>query len=81
MNTYCVEFMANKNKINLPQSGAGITSYFEGSSSKIEIQPMHVVWMIIVVVLFVIAISVLGPQPELVPLFFLTKFIPSNTKK
>ncbi len=50
-----------KNKINMPQSSAGITRYFDDYKSKIEFKPGHIIFLAVVVVLLVIALNIWGP--------------------
>lgn len=49
-----------KNKINMPQSSAGITRYFDDYKSNIEFKPGHIVVLAVVVVLLVIALNIWG---------------------
>lgn len=49
-----------KNKINMPQSSAGITRYFDDYKSNIEFKPGHIVFLAIIVVLIVIALNFWG---------------------
>lgn len=43
-----------QDKISMPSSGAGITRYFDDFKSKVEIQPQHVIIMVIVVIAIII---------------------------
>ena len=50
----------SKNKVNLPQSSAGITRYFDDYKSKIEFKPGHIIFLAVVVILLVIALNIWG---------------------
>lgn len=43
--------MARDNKVRMPSSGAGITTFYEGSSSAVELKPAHVVVLIVLVLI------------------------------
>ncbi|MBR9702863.1 preprotein translocase subunit Sec61beta [Candidatus Woesearchaeota archaeon] len=43
--------MARDNKIRMPSSGAGITTYYDGKRSAIQLKPAHVVLLIVIVIL------------------------------
>jgi preprotein translocase subunit Sec61beta len=52
--------MSDKNKINMPMSGAGITRYFDDYKSKIGIKPGHVIFLAVVVIFLLIALNIWG---------------------
>ncbi len=52
--------MARDNKVNMPMSGAGITRYFEESTTKFSIKPINVVILIIAVILIIIVLHKVG---------------------
>jgi len=52
--------MANNDRIRLPSSGAGITSYFDDYKSKFQIKPSHVLVMIAIVVLIELFLHLKG---------------------
>lgn len=43
--------MSKDNRISMPMSTAGITRYFEDYKSRFEIQPGHVIILIIIVMI------------------------------
>lgn len=43
--------MSSDNKIRMPSSGAGLTTYFDDFHSKIELKPEHVIILIILIIL------------------------------
>ena len=43
--------MAKDNKIRMPSTGAGITTYFEDCESKVELKPEYIIVMAIVVII------------------------------
>lgn len=45
------------NKINMPSSGAGLTSYYDASHSKVMINPQTMIMMIIILVVVVLILS------------------------
>ncbi len=49
-----------KNKVNLPQSTAGITRYFDDYKSSIEFKPGHIIVLAVVVMIIVIALNIWG---------------------
>jgi preprotein translocase subunit Sec61beta len=49
-----------KNKVNMPMSGAGITRYFDEAKSSVSLQPGHVVFLAIVVILLVLLLHAVG---------------------
>lgn len=52
--------MAKSNKINLPSSGAGLTSYYEGARSKITFKPSLVIVFVIVVIIIEVFLHTQG---------------------
>ena len=48
--------MARQNKINMPQSGGGLTRYFDDYESKIMFSPDSVVLFIVAVIAIMIVI-------------------------
>lgn len=46
----------------MPASGAGLIRYFEEEGHGIKIQPMHLLYFIIGVILFEIALRFVGPS-------------------
>ena len=42
--------MAKDNKVRMPSSGAGITTFYEGVSSAIQLKPAHVIVLIVLVI-------------------------------
>ena len=51
--------MAQDNRIRMPSSGAGITSYTEEYKSRFMLTPNHVLVLIGVVIVFVLVLHVL----------------------
>jgi preprotein translocase subunit Sec61beta len=49
--------MAKDDKVNMPQSTAGITRYFDDFKSKIQMKPQVVVVIIVVVILIIIILK------------------------
>jgi len=43
--------MAKDNKIRMPSSGAGITSFADSEKSRIVLKPMHVMILIVLVII------------------------------
>ena len=43
-------------KISMPLSSGGLTRYFDEYNSKLSLSPLHVIFFIVVVVIFEIAI-------------------------
>ncbi|MBT3463587.1 preprotein translocase subunit Sec61beta [archaeon] len=43
--------MARNNKVNMPSSGAGITRYYDDFKSKVQFQPGHIVFFIVIVLI------------------------------
>ena len=54
--------MARDNKVNMPSSGAGITSFSEGGISAFKLKPAHVVALIILVIIIEIFLYTQGYQ-------------------
>ncbi len=52
--------MANDNKVSMPSSTAGITQYFDDYSTDITLQPLHVVFIILLIVGFIIGLHAYG---------------------
>ena len=52
--------MSDKNKINMPMSGAGITRYFDDYKSKIGIKPGHVIFLAAVVIILLVVLNIWG---------------------
>ncbi len=48
------------NKFQMPNSGAGITQYFDDVKSKIELKPHHVVVLAVLVILIEIMLHFTG---------------------
>ncbi|NJL43815.1 MAG: preprotein translocase subunit Sec61beta [Nitrosarchaeum sp.] len=55
--------MARNNKISMPQSGAGITRYFDEARSKLEFTPQQIMVAIIVVALMLIVLNSFNALP------------------
>lgn len=51
-----------KEKVSMPSGGGGITRYFDDYKSKFAIKPGHVLFFIIVVVIFQIILHLYGPS-------------------
>ena len=54
--------MAKNNKVNMPSSGAGITSYADELNSKFNLQPGAVIVFIVVMILVVAALHYFGSR-------------------
>ncbi|MFW6220798.1 MAG: preprotein translocase subunit Sec61beta [Nanoarchaeota archaeon] len=52
--------MARNNKISMPNSGAGLTRYFDEYKSNIQLKPMHVIILIILVIFVVSFLNIYG---------------------
>jgi preprotein translocase subunit Sec61beta len=52
--------MARNNKISMPNSGAGLTRYYDEYKSNIQLKPTHVIVLIIVVIILVIILNIYG---------------------
>lgn len=52
--------MADDNKVSMPSSTAGITQYFDDYKTDITLQPLHVIFIILLIVAFVIALHGYG---------------------
>jgi len=52
--------MAKNNQVRMPSSGAGITSFSEGTDSKFPLQPVTVLIIIAFFVLIVVGLHMLG---------------------
>ncbi len=52
--------MADKNRVSMPASTAGLTRYFEDYRSKIEIKPAYVIVMAVVVMLIIVLLNAYG---------------------
>jgi preprotein translocase subunit Sec61beta len=49
--------MARDNRINMPQSGGGLTRYFDNAGSKITIPPNQVVLLIVGLTIIILLIK------------------------
>ncbi len=52
--------MADKNRVSMPASTAGLTRYFEDYKSKIEIKPAYVIVMAVIVMLIIVLLNTYG---------------------
>jgi len=52
--------MADKNRISMPASTAGLTRYFEDYRSKIELKPAYVLVLAVVIMLILIVLNAYG---------------------
>ncbi len=52
--------MADKNRVSMPASTAGLTRYFEDYRSKIEIRPAYIIVMAVVVMLIIVLLNAYG---------------------
>ncbi|MEM4239734.1 MAG: preprotein translocase subunit Sec61beta [Candidatus Woesearchaeota archaeon] len=52
--------MADKNRVSMPASTAGLTRYFEDYRSRIEIKPAYVIVMAVAVMLIIILLNAYG---------------------
>ena len=52
--------MGKDNKIQMPNSGAGITRYFDDYKSKIEFKPGHIIVLCIVVIIIMVILHTYG---------------------
>lgn len=52
--------MADKNRISMPASTAGLTRYFEDYRSKIELKPAYVIVLAVLVMLVLIILNSYG---------------------
>ncbi len=52
--------MADKNRVSMPASTAGLTRYFEDYRSKVEIKPAYVIVMAVVVMLIIVLLNAYG---------------------
>ena len=43
--------MARDKKIRMPSSGAGITQFYDGTTSAIQLKPAHVIVLIVLVII------------------------------
>ncbi len=51
-----------KNKVTLPKSGGGITSYYEDTKSKIRLKPGWVLVFAVFVIILVLVLHMFGDQ-------------------
>lgn len=51
--------MAKKNKIQLPQTTAGLVRYFEESEEAIKLKPQHVITICILILVLEIALKIM----------------------
>ena len=51
--------MAKKNKIQLPQSTAGLVRYFEESQEAIKLKPQHIVIICVLILTIEIALKIM----------------------
>jgi len=49
-----------KNKISMPSGMGGLVRYFDDVKSKLEIQPMHIVILIVIVIILEIILHLKG---------------------
>ncbi len=54
--------MARNNKVRMPSSGAGITQFYEGTTSAIQLKPAHVVVLIVLVIIIEVFLYTQGYQ-------------------
>jgi preprotein translocase subunit Sec61beta len=52
--------MAKQNKINMPQSGGGLTRYFDDYESKIMFDPQSVVLFILACIVIIVLLQTFG---------------------
>jgi preprotein translocase subunit Sec61beta len=52
--------MGNDNKISMPSSTAGITQYFDDYETDITLQPLQMVFIILLIAGFIIALHAWG---------------------
>jgi len=52
--------MADKNRVSMPASTAGLTRYFEDYRSKIEIKPAYIIVLAVAVMLAIILLNAYG---------------------
>ncbi len=52
--------MADKNRVSMPASTAGLTRYFEDYRSKIEIKPAYIIVMAVIVMLIIVLLNAYG---------------------
>ena len=52
--------MAKDTKIRMPSSGAGITTFYEGVTSAVQLKPAHVIVLIILVIIIEIFLYTQG---------------------
>jgi preprotein translocase subunit Sec61beta len=52
--------MADKNRVSMPSSTAGLTRYFEDYRSKISIKPAYVLVLAVLVILILIVLNAYG---------------------
>jgi preprotein translocase subunit Sec61beta len=52
--------MADKNRVSMPASTAGLTRYFEDYRSKIEIKPAYVIVIAVAVMLVIVLLNAYG---------------------
>jgi preprotein translocase subunit Sec61beta len=52
--------MADKNRISMPASTAGLTRYFEDYRSKIELKPAYVLVLAVLIMIVLIVLNAYG---------------------
>lgn len=52
--------MADKDRVSMPASTAGLTRYFEDYKSKIEIKPAYVIVIAVAVMLIIVLLNAYG---------------------
>ena len=52
--------MAKDNKIRMPTSQGGLTSYHESTGSRLQIKPVFIIVLAVIIMLFVILMHLFG---------------------
>jgi preprotein translocase subunit Sec61beta len=52
--------MADKNRVSMPASTAGLTRYFEDYRSKIELKPVYVLVLALLIMIILIILNAYG---------------------
>jgi preprotein translocase subunit Sec61beta len=52
--------MSNQNNVSMPQSSAGLQRFSQDDTGKVKLKPMHVIFLVIAVAVFVLILHFQG---------------------
>ncbi len=57
---YLVKTMADKNRVSMPSSSAGLTRYFEDYRSKVSLKPAHILVLAVLIMVILVLLNAYG---------------------